>query len=225
MLDDMTRFLRRRGIEVLTADFYTEVLVVGESDWNEQSFRRLLAKRSTKTLRVYSQDMFLMYLLSGSDPLERPALARRIGRGHPALELLMSIGFRWPTIVVRGFGSGSGANMNWRSEGFLKAIGYEVGYHAGNHPSERRRVLARAYRANVPDRFGKEYREYWGEPRSSVRLRRMAHSVARFSRLAQGRSSVDLSEACRHWARDLAWLKRAYYKGREQFAWPSIEVW
>ena len=165
-----------------------------------------------------------MYLLSGEDPLQRPAVARRIGKGYPALELLMSIGFKWPMTKVTGFGTGSAGGGNWRSEGFLKAIGYEVGYHAGNHPRERRRTLARAYRAYVPERFGRDYSEYWGDPRSSLRLRRMAHAVARFSRLAQGRSG-DFSMACQHWGRDLAWLKRSYYEGRQQFAWPSTEVW
>lgn len=223
--DDMTRFLRRRRIEVLTPDFYTQVLVIGEQDWIERDIRRLLAKRSGQTLRVYSQDMFLMYLLSSRDPLERPALARRIGKGHPALQLLMSIGFKWPITKVTGFGDGSGSSGNWRSEGFLKAIGYEVGYHAGNHPIERRRVLTRAYRANVPDRFGREYSEHWGDPRSSVRLQRIAHSVARFARLAYGRRVGDFSLACKQWERDLAWLKRSYYDGRQQFEWPSIQVW
>lgn len=222
--DDFDTFLRRQKIEVLFPDAYTEVLVVGRDGWSEKEFDRLLRRRSGKSLRVYSQEMFLAYLISGNDPLEDEDIAVRFGRGHPALELLQAMGFLWPTTDVRGFGPGHDGATAWRSEGFLKAKGYQVGYY-GDPSRFRHRALTKAFGARVPRRFGSDYVENCGLPRSSLRLERMARSIARFCCMAKGRSRADLSQAIADWERDLKWLKRKYYDGHYRFTWPSTRVW
>ena len=223
--DDLRRFFHRVDLEAFAPDAYTEVLVLGEGGWTERDLQRLLRQRSGQTLRVYSQQMFLAYLISRNDPLDTPKIALRLGRGHPGLELLQSLGFEWPTTKVKKFGGSASDSTAWRSEGFLKAVGYRVGLTVGNRPRERRKALAHAYRARVPKRFGSEYVNYWGPTRSSLRLERMATSLARFCRMATGRQSGDFSLACRQWERDLRWLKRRYYDGNYRFNWPSTSVW
>jgi len=222
---DLRSFFHRVKLDVFSPDAYTEVLVLGREGWRESEIQSLLRKRSRKTLRVYSQEMFLLYLLSERDPLEAPTIAIQLGQDHPGLDLLRSLGFKWPTTQVKGFGSPSSNSAAWGAEGFLRATGYRVGYNANNTPRERRRALVHAFRTRVPRRFGPDYSAFWGPPSSSLRLERMANSLARFYRLASGRQYGDFSAACKHWERDLAWLKQKYYAAAHQrFAWPSIHV-
>lgn len=220
---EFERFLRRRRIEVLIPDAYTEVLVLGRTGWKTSAIEGLLRKREGGTLRVYSQEMFMVYLISRNDPLETPKIAMRMGRGHAGLEYLMSLGFRWPTTDVEGFGKPSYRSASWRAEGFLKARGYSVGEGVGNHPRLRRMALSKAYRGRIPERFGADYIQECGAPKSQARLRQMAKSIARFYRMGAGRLGPN-SVACSQWKRDLAWLKRAFYAKHPQFKWPSITV-
>jgi hypothetical protein len=221
--EDFERFLSRVKIETLAPDVYTEVLLLGRDGWQPKDLDRLLRKRTGKTLRVYSQEMFLAYLISGNDPLNAAAVAVRMGKGHPGLEYLMKVGFEWPTIEVRGFRALRPSSSAWRSESFLKAKGYKVGDGAGNHPTLRRRALARAYAGRIPTRFGPEYASECGSPESALRLRRMAYSIAKFYHMGAGRLGSD-SMACAQWARDLRWLKDTYYDKHLQFEWPSVFV-
>jgi hypothetical protein len=181
---DLRSFFHRVQLDVFAPDAYTEVLVLGREGWRESELQSLLRKRSRRTLRVYSQEMFLLYLLSERDPLEDPAIAIQLGQDHPGLDLLRSLGFKWPTT----------------------------------------QVLVHAFRTRVPNRFGPDYVAFWGPASSSLRLERMANSLARFYRLASGRLYGDFSAACKHWERDLAWLKHKYYAAHQRFAWPSIHV-
>lgn len=221
--DDMERFLARTHFDVWESDHYTEVLILGTEDWSEQALRSLLGKRSGSTLRVYSQEMFLAYLISGNDPLDNERVALLMGRGHAGLEALMALNFEWPSIDVAGFGDGRAGAHAWRSEGFLKAMGYRVGNRA-EAARGRHRALVRAFQARVPKRFREAYAEFWGRARTSLRLERMAKSIARQYRLAVAVQGNDYTQALDDWAKDLRWLKRKYYQGRYRFRWPSIHV-
>lgn len=221
--DDMDRFLMRTGFDIWVPEDYTEVLILGRENWREKEIQTLLRKRSGYTLRVYSQEMLLAYLISGNDPLENAKVARLMGKGHPGIEALIAMHFEWPTIDVVGFGGGARIDGTWRSEGFMKAIGYRVGWYADTARG-RHRALVRAYQARVPARFGADYAEYWGPPRTSLRLERMAKFIARQYRLGAGVQHNDYSEALKHWEIDLRWIKKKYYTGRYRFDWPSIKV-
>ena len=63
-----------------------------------------------------------------------------------------------------------------------------------------------------------------GRPRSSVRLKKMAESIATFCRNGKRRArSMELAVV--EWEQDLEWLRVTYYVGRFRFEWPSTEVW
>lgn len=221
--DDFALFLSRKKIDVWEPAAYTEVLVLGREEWRAKDLDRLLRKRAGETLRVYSQEMFLAYMVAGNDPLDTPKVALQMGRGHPGLEYLMKVGFKWPSIVVKGSRMLRSLSKDWRPESFLKAKGYRVGEGVGNHPLLRRRALMRAFAGRIPTRFGTEYAANCGSPSSAFRLRRMAYAIAKSYHLEAGRLGSD-STACTHRARDLRWLKDTYYDAHLQFEWPSVVV-
>lgn len=221
--DDFEQFLSRKKIDTWEPAAYTEMLVLGREGWRAKDLDRLIRKRAGQTLRVYSHEMFLAYLISGNDPLDTPKVALRMGKGHPGLEYLMKVGFKWPSIAVKGLGRSRSLSADWRPESFLKAKGYRVGDGVGNHPLLRRRALARAFMGRIPPRFGPEYATDCGSPNSGPRLRRMAYAIAKSHHLAAGRLGSD-STACTQWSRDLRWLKDTYYDQHLQFEWPSVAV-
>ena len=81
------------GIAVHGLSSESEILVVGERDWNSSELLDLVDARAGKPLRNYSQEMFLTFTLLGLDPFDEDVdLLRRMGRGHPALEFLATTG-------------------------------------------------------------------------------------------------------------------------------------
>ncbi|HEX9959418.1 MAG TPA: hypothetical protein VGB00_00630 [Pyrinomonadaceae bacterium] len=89
--DDLDLFFKKKGITVLAMEAATEILVIGRDDWDEENLMELLDKRAGRQLRVYSQEMFLLYWMSGCDPLEDREIALKFAEGHPALEFLSSV--------------------------------------------------------------------------------------------------------------------------------------
>jgi hypothetical protein len=222
---EFDEFLRRKGITPRSIASGYKVLVIGRTYWSESALRTLIKERSGMKLRVYSQEMLIAFLLTGNDPLDSPRdVVERWGRGHPALTFLSEVvGFDWPTTVVQS-GGGSELQADWLQIGFLKYLGYAVGQNGGSE-DERHDVLRKAYTAQrLPTVFPPEYRSEWGRPRSSVRLHKMAYSIASFCRNGKRRSHP-IERAIAEWEEDLEWLRVKYYEGRYQFEWPSTEVW
>ena len=216
-------FLEGIGIEAYPVEEDTEILVLGEEDWSPEVLRRMLSERCGESLRVYSQEMFLSFILSGADPLdEAEELLRGFGEEHPALEFLSAAGFHWPTTTVVGRG-GSELQAEWLAKGYLKYLGYTVGQKGLTGP-ERREILANAYSSAIPNIFPEEYRTTWGRPRSSLRLQKIAESIAAFCRNAQRRPHA-MQLAISQWETDLDWLKATYYDDQYIFEWPSTTIW
>jgi hypothetical protein len=128
------------------------------------------------------------------------------------------------TLLTVVGGGGSELQAEWIAKGYLKFLGYTVG-QKGLTGLERREILTNAYSSTVPDVFSDEqHRETWGRPRSSVRLQKMAESIAAFCRNAQ-RHPHARQLAISQWEADLDWLKDTYYDGRYIFEWPSTTIW
>ena len=222
---EFDEFLKGLGVQPRTITADTKVLVVGRREWSESTLRELIQSRSGKRLRVYSQEMLVAFLVTGNDPLAAPSeVVARWGCGHPALTFFSEVvGFDWPTTVVHG-GGGSELQADWLEKGFLKYLGYAVG-RSGGSEDERRNVLRKAYNAQqLPSFFPADYRGEWGRHRSSVRLQKMAYSIASFCRNAKRRPHA-MEIAINDWEADLDWLRVTYYDGHYQFKWPATDVW
>jgi hypothetical protein len=216
---DLDDFFRTRGLEVYMPGEHTETVVVGRDGWDGEDLKALLDARAGNVLKVYSQEMFLAYLGSCSDPLEDEAVARRFGQDHPALDFLSALGFDWPkTIVSPGEGE---FTAELPQVGLLKHLGYTVG-RSGLDERKRREVLRYVFDSPLPTVVSADYMRAWGAPKSAERLQKMANSLATFCRNAKKRKSAATELAVTDWECDLDWLKRTFYTGRFRFQWPSI---
>lgn len=217
-------FLRRAGIKPRTITNDTKILIVGRREWRKSTLRKLINERSGKKLGVYSQEMLIAFLVTGNDPLTSSnEVVKLWGKGHPALTFLSEVGFDWPTTIVHG-GGGSKLPTGWEKRGLFKHLGYAVG-RSGRSEEERRKALRKAYTVRwLPSSLPPDYRSEWGRPRSSMRLQKMADSIASLCRLAKRRPQ-NMKIAIAEWEQDLEWLRVTYYDGHYQFEWPSTDVW
>ena len=128
--------------------------------------------------------------------------------------------FDWPTTVVRG-GDGSLSLENIQKSGVLAKLDYHVGRTLGQSDAYRRRTLMKIFEQPLSKDFAPED---WGSPGSANRLRKMAYSIAAFTRSAKRKRMSSLDEAIRHWEADLKFLHDHYYAGKFRFAWPSTQI-
>lgn len=211
------------GLKVYLPGAETELLIIGREGWSERTIHELLDARSGQHLRVYSQEMFVAYLITCQDPLAGDdATVRLLAGDHPALQFLESVGFEWPSTQVPPRGDGK-IDAELLRLGFLKYKGYTVG-KPGLTPHIRRQILIAVYEDTVPPGFPDYYIGQWGPPESAMRLRKMAESIAAFCRNNKKKGNPP-TQAIEDWEADLAWLKSQLYDGRYRFRWPSTDVW
>lgn len=198
-----------------------EAMVIGQEEWLEEAVNHQLDDWAASPRRVYSQEMFLAFLLTRKEPLLCDhSLLRFFSSGHPALTYLLSIGFKWPTTEAP-LGSGEMEAPDSPETGVLKEMGYTVGKN-GKRDGERHRILQNAFKIErLPRVGGADHMATWGASSSETRLRKMAEALAAFARNAKRRRDASMMEAIEDWESDLTWLKNMYYGGRFSFQWPD----
>lgn len=131
--------------------------------------------------------------------------------------------FDWPTTVAPG-GNGSLSLENVQKSGVLGQLDYHVGRTLGQPDAYRRRTLMKIFEQPIPSSLKGFEPEEWGQPGSAHRLRKMAYSIAAFTRSAKRKKLASFDEAIRHWETDLKYLHDQYYVGKFGFSWPSTQV-
>jgi hypothetical protein len=197
-------------------------VIVGREDWAEEALDEHLFDREGRELRIYSFEMMVSFLATGSDPFDADEdVLFSFAHGHPALELLQRK-FSWPFTVAN-----SQHSSEWDAEPADTSPLLLMGYHAGkteNLPSSRRlAILTEAYRGELQwsDEHSESYRAGWGRPGSRRRLHRIARHLTMLVR--QRRHMRNQHYAVDDWLHDLDGLKR-YWRSSMGFQWPSVAV-
>ncbi len=135
------------------------------------------------------------------------------------LDHLNSPEFKWPTTDA-GESSQPLSDDSFRyEEGVLKTYGYKVGMH-GIRRAERIDILNSVFLYSLVPIKDSSYEKEWGEPKTAQRLKKIADSIAAFTRNAKRRNRENFSQAIQDWESDLAYLKRRYYDDTFSFTWP-----
>ncbi|MGH0214384.1 hypothetical protein NKY66_10770 [Sinorhizobium meliloti] len=121
---------------------------------------------------------------------------------------------KWPTTHAPG-GDGSLSLDGLPETGPLRELGYRVGRRAA--PAEQRcRLLSSVFLEDLPEIVASEG---WGRRDTSARLKKLADSIASFTRNAKHKKSANMAEAIRHWEHDLEYLRLEHYVGRFDRHW------
>jgi hypothetical protein len=127
--------------------------------------------------------------------------------------------FKWPSTVAEG-GDGGLVGQNWPAAGLLKVMGYTVGSTDGKPDDLRHAILVEVFSGHLPPVHSPAYMNEWGMPKTAARLRKMAESIAAFTRNAK-RRGAPMDHAIYDWEHDLRFLYDKYYVGHFGFGWPS----
>lgn len=222
-IDNFSELLQSLGFEVWHngCDAEIEVVIVGRENWKEEIVDSQIDERDGESLRIYSQELFILLLAIQADPLvvAEPEPLKMFVEGHPVFEYLFNQEFPWPetafedgppVTVGEGFDSDEASSPLYR-------MGYSVAQQLGLTPSARHDVLVETYQEEtLPWCISDDYMEDWGPSSSRKRLRRIAWHLhlmtKRFRRHA---------EAVARWESDLNWLKKRFYKPIHRFRWPT----
>ncbi|MGJ3258007.1 MAG: hypothetical protein ACFE0S_00250 [Rhodospirillales bacterium] len=130
--------------------------------------------------------------------------------------------FEWPSVEVYFGSTVNPFNEALNESGALSLLGYTVRVD-GPDSRQRRRLLTLLFEGGLalPSELSEEYLRDWGKPASAVRLRKLAYSLASFTK-QQKRKRHPSSQAIEKWVDDLEFLKVNFYaQFVREFNWPS----
>ena len=131
--------------------------------------------------------------------------------------------FRWPdTDVINRYRNAQSLDIDAEDAGILSMLGYNAQLDGPTDP-ERRRTLDDLFNGNIriPNSLPEEYVVQWGAAKSVIRLRKIAFSIATFTRQQKRKRNASL-QAIGKWEADLAYLRGRYYEPfSSHFNWPA----
>lgn len=144
---------------------------------------------------------------------------------HRGAELILALGhndyFKWPTTSLMSGRPEFPPDYNWEKNGPLSLFGYGVGNANALTDLRRRRVLTDVFQAHFLYDIPEKVRAEWGGAESSVRLQKMANSIAMFVKNAKRKEVPGYARAIDEWTSDLDYLYQEFYLHRFFFAWPA----
>lgn len=128
--------------------------------------------------------------------------------------------FSWPTTQAENGSQNISREIFKYEQGLLKHCGYRVGAK-GLPANQRRQILDDIFLRPLPSTIdNNSYLNEWGQPNTAKRLKKLAESIAAFTRNAKRRNTSSLDKAIQDWEDDLTYLKLTYYNGSFYFQWP-----
>ena len=208
---DLSEFLQNAGIEVQGIDPATEYVLLGRDEWTQEEVDDLIDGRRGRTLRIYSQEMFLTFMACGTDPFyAEPIVLYAFRDGHVGLEFVSEGWSGWVATFVHKDGPRTAIKRfiggDWPKVGPLHEMGYVVGNN-GAPVRQRRRTLRNAFKGEIPIVGPSDYMALWGTPGSAARLRKIADSIASFCR-SKKHDPQKFEQAIEDWESDLVWPER-----------------
>jgi hypothetical protein len=209
------------GSAVVVGDLLSAV------EWD--AFWELVERRPGEPLRVYSQEMYVGYLLTGTDVFEDdPDLLSVYAEGHRALTAIMARWTDWRTGICPDPSDDATGNMTVRKAGFLSLNGYTTRLSA----AERQRVLGVCYesgqRALIWPASPPDDRTAAGSGRSGARLQYIHDLILGFielrTRMANKQGKA-IPKCVTVWTTDHEWMRDKFYvKGTHNFDWKSARI-
>ncbi len=184
-----------------------------------------------KNLLIFSEDGFI-------DHISGKKTSHEDENGHLALQYLLKTYyiqekknesfFVWPQTCISP-STNKITDADWNHFGVLHYMGYTVGKKSLLSPDERKNILSQIYLDELKLPPQSEFSlvvAQWGEPRESLRLKKMANTIASLARNKKRENIERFTNAIAEWEEDLAWLKVKYYDGvyDQEFQWPSCNA-
>ena len=218
-------FLEDKGFSLTDLDTEHDVLVVGSQNIREKDIDSELnwAVSNDIDLLVLSQELFVVYLVTGSNPLEIWSIDTLLQHAdeHKGLSLVLNWEgeFPWPQVSSH---RSQKEILEFTSQDFAdESPLHRSGYNASEGKlttSERRGLLRGMFTEENPESFKtKRELKLWGKARTHQRLYAIAKHISWLRNLRKSSAP----RAVEKWDSDLEWLKKSYYVSSMRFDWPG----
>jgi len=205
-----------------------DILILGKSDIDaEKLIEQIdLAIYESPNLKIYTQELFACWLISGIDPIENWSEEDLLDSvsNHFILKYLFDnySYFQWPHFTESNSSVWGDVleidSSEWQAESILHKLGYSV-TDGKLTVTERRKCLNDAFTKDLTSlKLDYDSIRKWGAPKSSQRLYAMANLIA----WLVGFQGVHKPLAKQKWMDDLIWLKDYYFDKRMSFKWPYL---
>lgn len=221
-------FLNQKDFSVVNiTDPGVRCIVLGSYNVDEEELNQQIATSIEEgfDLRIYSQELFVAWLITGVNPLEEwleKDLLESV-REHESLQYVIdSTQFPWPQLVDHASMKRSYEVKTFEWDGSLseesplRKMGYSVQAGALSI-QERRAILRQAYTSSGLNKFlySSHDLERWGQPNTAQRLYAISSLITWLANF-QGLTKPAAREK---WISDLRWLKESFYDSKMKF-WP-----
>ena len=225
---EFQEFLTRKQFSVANiTDSGVEYIILGSNNIDEGELSQQIARSIEEgfDLHIYSQELFLAWLITGKNPLEEWSekdLLKSV-EGHESLEYLTgSTEFPWPQLVDHEFVNKTYEvkTFDWdgslSEESPLRKLGYSVQADMLSM-LERRAILKEAYSSKALNKYLNNSHDLdrWGSPNTAQRLYAISSLITWLANF-QGSTKPAAREK---WISDLRWLKESFYDPKMKF-WP-----
>ena len=226
---EFEKFLNQKDFNVVNiTDPGVRYIVLGSHNVDDEELNQQIATSIEEgfDLRIYSQELFAVWLITGVNPLEEwleKDLIESI-RGHESLQYVMDFTqFPWPQLVDHASMGRSYEVKTFEWDGSLseesplRKMGYSVQAGALSI-QERRAILRQAYTSSGLNKFlyNSHDLERWGQPNTAQRLYAISSLITWLANF-QGPTKPAAREK---WISDLRWLKESFYDSKMKF-WPA----
>ena len=225
--EEFDAFLRTRGITPFSMPGNNvNGLIIGTSGWDENDVAEQIFNRTSSSLKIYTQELFIFGLCAGKDPydfLEQEAVDE-VGLNHPAIQFILNKSFSWPWQESSDEDSldidWDIDSVDWSAESILKKMGYNASL-SGPNQIKRRQILQKVFESDILSKMESEQQvKRWGSRKSALRLHTMSNFLAWLINL-QGNEKPAAREK---WSSDLRWLRTEFYQVKMGFKWPEIPL-
>lgn len=218
-------FLKKNEISLFNMpDDDVDGLIVGYSGWDENALSEQIYNRDSNTLKIYTQELFVLGLIVGKDPYEflEQKTIDEVGFSHPAIQFILNNDFVWPwSDSIESKNSNrqwDDSEVDWAHESVLRQAGYSASA-TGPTEYDRRIILTKIFESSwLLGIESSEQRSRWGARKSARRLHAISHFLGWLINL-QGSEKPAAREK---WVADLKWLKKEFYDKTMSFSWPSL---
>lgn len=229
---EFQEFLTEKDFSILNiTDPGVQYLILGARNIDEEELSQQITTSIEEgfDLYIFTQELFLAWLITGENPLEVWAekdLLESVVEHESLQYLIDSTEFPWPQLVEHASMNKSYEVKTFEWDGALsdesplRKLGYSVQADMLTI-QERRAILKNAYTTSALNKFlnNSHDLERWGQPNTAQRLYAMSSLI---TWLANFQGSTKPA-ARQKWISDLSWLKEAFYDSKMKF-WPMRQA-
>jgi len=202
------------------------ILVLGSLDFKPDNIDTFieLTRQLGADLKIYTQELFIYFLITGEDPLEtweEEFLLASVDK-HDGIKYVLSISdLTWPEPIDNSESIDYTISeidlTDWDEESPLRKLGYTVREGALSD-KQRQEILTTAYNDTLFKYLKSDSdKKKWGKARSAQRL----YAITNLIRWLDSFQGGGKPGASNRWRSDLQWLKKEFYNNRMAFKWPN----